>query len=536
MNSAEKPLEYLISRAVDPFITEEERNNFTDELCSRIGHEYEGPYLAMKFLSYRLLSPNQEEALNTLNVMDICIRKCGSRINQEIGKYRLLNQFIRLLSPKYQGLETSDAVKEKAIKLLYQWKQSMRYIEKLQQVYNQLKEQGIIDEDPTEDMEIIQIPKPSPRVASFEDEERSQLLAELLKSKSPEDLQAANRLIKSMVRSDEQKMHKHCEQRNLMDTAIEHSTLLQEILNRSSNSIDELFLSTQDYNAEDIALIENMQKSLLSLRPTLFRYASEAAETQDDSLGEILNINDQINKALQLYNEKIVPQKAESIVRLTSSPNTNHLTTTSDIYGNNSSSSNNGDVDLLSILSRNNSPAVTRKEYNENKSSNDLNIFDSSYKNESPKEISLIDELNSLKFEQIPTFTMKQFEVEKMESKRDTFLLDDISVTPKDLTILRNQAPIVFINEPLIRGILYFAYFPNSKQKNLISSKLLPSNIRSLDGFHPIGPSQNITQVLLLLPMSKEIKESELCYEMTFESQICERIEGKFTIRFPQEE
>uniref|UniRef100_A0A914YY03 ADP-ribosylation factor-binding protein GGA1 n=1 Tax=Panagrolaimus superbus TaxID=310955 RepID=A0A914YY03_9BILA len=482
MNSAEKPLEYLISRAVDPFITEEERNKFSEELCSRIGHEYEGPYLAMKFLSYRLLSPNQEEALNTLNVMDICIRRCGSRINHEIGKYRFLNQFIRLLSPKYQGLETSDVVKEKAIKLLYQWKQSMRYIEKLQQVYNQLKEQGIIDEDPTEDMEIIQIPKPSPRIASFEDEERSQLLAELLKSKSPEDLQAANRLIKSMVRSDEQKMHKHCEQRNLMDTAIEHSTLLQEILNRSSNSIDELFLSTQDYNAEDIALIENMQKSLLSLRPTLFRYASEAAETQDESLGEILNINDQINKALQLYNEKIVPQKAESIVKLTSSPSpntmhSNHLTTTtSDVYGNNSS--NSGDVDLLSILSRNNSPAVTRKEYNENKSNNDLNIFGSSYKNESPKEISLIDELNSLKFEQIPTFTMKQ----------------------------------------------------------LISSKLLPSNIRFLDGFHPIGPPQNITQVLLLLPMSGEIKESELCFEMTFESQIYERIEGKFTIRFPQEE
>jgi ADP-ribosylation factor-binding protein GGA len=133
--------------------------------------------------------------------MDICIRKCGSRINQEIGKYRFLNQFIRLLSPKYQGLETSDAVKEKAIKLLYNWKQSMRYIEKLQQVYNQLKEQGIIDEDPIEDIEIIQVPKPTPRVASFEDEERSQLLAELLKSKSPKDLQAANRLIKSMVRS-----------------------------------------------------------------------------------------------------------------------------------------------------------------------------------------------------------------------------------------------------------------------------------------------------------------------------------------------
>jgi hypothetical protein len=204
-------------------------------------------------------------------------------------------------------------------------------------------------------------------------------------------------------------LHKHCEQRNLMDTAIEHSTLLQEILNRTSNnSIDELFSSSSssEYNAEDIALVENMQKSLLSLRPTLFRYASEAAETQDESLGEILSINDQINKALQLYNEKILPQKAESLIKLTQPNHPNHLTAAStDNYAN---LSNSGDVDLLSILSRNNSPAVTRKEYEVK--SNELNIFDSSssYKSESPKEISLIDELNSLKFEQIPTFTMKQ--------------------------------------------------------------------------------------------------------------------------------
>jgi hypothetical protein len=61
-------IKIFVGRAVDPFVTEEERNKFTEELCSRIGHEYEGPYLAMKFLSYRLLSPNQEEALNTLNV------------------------------------------------------------------------------------------------------------------------------------------------------------------------------------------------------------------------------------------------------------------------------------------------------------------------------------------------------------------------------------------------------------------------------------------------------------------------------------
>ena len=174
----------------------------------------------MKILSYRLLSPDQAEALNTLNVgfsirdtlhpsitlkvefqvMDICVRKCGSRVINEIGKYKFLNQFIRLLSPKYQGIETSSEVKEKAIQLLFSWKQSMRHVEKLQQVYHMLKDQCIIESDPILEVDVLQIPRTPPRLASFEDEEKSQLLDELLKSKNPEDLQAANRLIKSMVR------------------------------------------------------------------------------------------------------------------------------------------------------------------------------------------------------------------------------------------------------------------------------------------------------------------------------------------------
>lgn len=39
------------------------------------------------------------------------------------------------------------------------------------------------------------------RMASFEDEEKSRLLAELLASNDPQHLQAANRLIKNLVRA-----------------------------------------------------------------------------------------------------------------------------------------------------------------------------------------------------------------------------------------------------------------------------------------------------------------------------------------------
>jgi ADP-ribosylation factor-binding protein GGA len=43
-------------------------------------------------------------------------------------------------------------------------------------------------------------PPPRPKNSIFDDEERSRLLQKLLQSKNPGDLQAANRLIKAMVK------------------------------------------------------------------------------------------------------------------------------------------------------------------------------------------------------------------------------------------------------------------------------------------------------------------------------------------------
>nr|1J2J_B Chain B, ADP-ribosylation factor binding protein GGA1 [Homo sapiens] len=42
----------------------------------------------------------------------------------------------------------------------------------------------------------------------FEDEEKSKMLARLLKSSHPEDLRAANKLIKEMVQEDQKRMEK----------------------------------------------------------------------------------------------------------------------------------------------------------------------------------------------------------------------------------------------------------------------------------------------------------------------------------------
>lgn len=74
---------------------------------------------------------------------------------------------------------------------------------KIKDAYEMLKKQGVVKETPPipppEDSPAM-APKTRSKESIFEDEERSKMLQKLLQSKNPDDLQAANRLIKTMVR------------------------------------------------------------------------------------------------------------------------------------------------------------------------------------------------------------------------------------------------------------------------------------------------------------------------------------------------
>lgn len=65
-----------------------------------------------------------------------------------------------------------------------------------------LKKQGVVKENPTYigTSSVPEIPPPREKNPIFENAEKDALLQKLLRSKNPEDLQAANRLIKNMVR------------------------------------------------------------------------------------------------------------------------------------------------------------------------------------------------------------------------------------------------------------------------------------------------------------------------------------------------
>lgn len=107
---------------------------------------------------------------------------------------------IKLISPKYYGQRTSDRVKKKCIELIYCWSRDLPKRVKIKEAYDMLKKQGLVDEDPVYVDKLTVNVTPRERNTVFENDEKSRQLARLLKSRNPQDLELANRLIKNMVK------------------------------------------------------------------------------------------------------------------------------------------------------------------------------------------------------------------------------------------------------------------------------------------------------------------------------------------------
>lgn len=134
------------------------------------------------------------------------MKSCGPTFHSEIGKFRFLNELIKLVSPKYQAHRTPNQIRHRILDILYTWTIDLKSEPKILEAYDMLKKQGVIKENPkylgtcTSQSESHAPPAPREKAPFFDNSEKDALLQKLLKSKNPEDLQAANRLIKSMVR------------------------------------------------------------------------------------------------------------------------------------------------------------------------------------------------------------------------------------------------------------------------------------------------------------------------------------------------
>ncbi|CAO2601619.1 ADP-ribosylation factor-binding protein GGA1 [Lemmus lemmus] len=267
-----------------------------NSFCEQLNEDFEGPPLATRLLAHKIQSPQEWEAIQALTVLETCMKSCGKRFHDEVGKFRFLNELIKVVSPKYLGSRTSEKVKNKILELLYSWTVSLPEEVKIAEAYQMLKKQGIVKSDPKlpEDA-IFPVPPPRPKNVIFEDEEKSKMLARLLKSSHPEDLRAANKLIKEMVQEDQKRMEKISKRVNAIEEVNNNVKLLTEMV--MSHSQGAASSSSED-------LMKELYQRCERMRPTLFRLASDT-EDNDEALAEILQANDNLTQVINLYKQLV---------------------------------------------------------------------------------------------------------------------------------------------------------------------------------------------------------------------------------------
>ncbi|XP_053527765.1 ADP-ribosylation factor-binding protein GGA2 isoform X2 [Artibeus jamaicensis] len=287
-------LELWLNKATDPSMSEQDWSAIQN-FCDQVNTDPNGPIHAPWLLAHKIQSPQEKEALYALTVLETCVNHCGEKFHSEVAKFRFLNELIKVLSPKYLGSWTTDKVKGRVMEILFSWTVWFPEDIKIRDAYQMLKKQGIIKQDPKLPVDkILPPPSPWPKSSIFDaDEEKSKLLSRLLKSSHPEDLQAANRLIKSLVKEEQERSEKVSKRVSAVEEVRSHVKVLQEMLSRYRRPGQ----APPDQEALQ-AVYERCEK----LRPTLFRLAGDTID-DDDALVEILQANDLLTQGVLLYKQ-----------------------------------------------------------------------------------------------------------------------------------------------------------------------------------------------------------------------------------------
>ncbi|XP_061625715.1 ADP-ribosylation factor-binding protein GGA1-like isoform X2 [Phyllopteryx taeniolatus] len=272
----EESLQSRINKATNPLNKDTDWHNIKG-FCDLLDNEPEGPQLATRLLAHKIQSPQEWEAMQALLVLESCMKNCGKRFHSEVGKFRFLNELIKVVSPKYLGIRAPEPVKMKVQEMMFSWTVTLPDETKIADAYQILKKQSIVNQDT-----VLGDNKPFPSAPTktkstiFEDEEKSKTLSRLLNSTQPEDLSAANKLIKEMFQEDQKRNEKVSKRINTIQEVKEGVSLLSELLEGHSKE------GSSQSNQE---LIKDIYQRCEKMRPTLFTLASDT-EDSDEALGK----------------------------------------------------------------------------------------------------------------------------------------------------------------------------------------------------------------------------------------------------------
>uniref|UniRef100_A0A8C7FDS0 Golgi associated, gamma adaptin ear containing, ARF binding protein 1 n=1 Tax=Oncorhynchus kisutch TaxID=8019 RepID=A0A8C7FDS0_ONCKI len=516
-------LEARINKATNPLNRDTDWDSI-QAFCDQLNNDLEGPQLATRLLAHKIQSPQEWEAMQALVVLETCMKSCGERFHSEVGKFRFLNELIKVVSPKYLGSRAPEPVKKKVLELIYSWTLGLPDEAKIADAYEMLKKHGIVKQDPVLPADkLLLLPPPRPKNAIFEDEEKSKTLTRLLNSTQPEDLKAANKLIQEMVQEDQKRAEKLSKRVNAIQDVNESVSLLTQLLEDYDRT------TNPQSNAE---LIQDLYQHCEKMRPTLFRLASDT-EDNDEALGSsvaLLDLSgldtsppspefptptDSLNAPSQEMGISLLDDELMSLGK--SSKTSNNMTDTQQHYST-------FYVVPLSIF-RDKPPFKPTLRDLQNKSGTNPSLIPA-FSPEHPVAL-LGDRLldSSPVHTVIPPIEMTLTDVfVPLESIKPSSLLPVTVFDSHSLRVLfhfaRDSLPsladvlVVIISmlssAPVpVSNILFQAFVPDTMRV-----KLQPPSETELPAFNPILPPAAITQILLLANPHKE--KVQLQYKLNF--------------------
>lgn len=197
--------------------------------------------------------------------------KCGPKFHSEIGKFRFLNELIRLVSPVYQGDKTPKKIRDKILDLMLLWTVNYPQESKIKEAYEMLLKRGVRHEF----VRAVQIQSKNETAKPTAQPDLSDKLKKLLQSTNPSDHKAANLLIQNMVKEKERRTEVQARRKLQLQEVYENSYLLNEMLNQTGSA------NGAEVLTEDVLVtLNDLYEACRKLQPTILILLGDLNETE----------------------------------------------------------------------------------------------------------------------------------------------------------------------------------------------------------------------------------------------------------------
>ncbi|KAF8932650.1 hypothetical protein BGZ47_011258 [Haplosporangium gracile] len=315
MNYGQQPksvLETYIERACDPSRYEPDLA-LNLEICDVIKEKQKNtPREAAVYIVRLINNRNLHVSMLALALLDNCVKNCGYPFHLQIATKEFLNELVRKFPER--PLAVCTPAQNRILELIQEWYQTLckssRYKEDLVHIkdmhrllsykgyrFPQLKGDSASVLNPVNTLK-------SP--AELEEEDRaaqSAKLQELIRRGRPEDVVAANELVKKMTGYEQEEKPDYEEEASSeLDKILIKAVLLTEMLNEVKPG--------ESIGRGD--KFEELLSTCKAAQPKVQKFIGEASD--DDDMEKLLQINDVINNVIEQYNQVKSGRLVKSVV------------------------------------------------------------------------------------------------------------------------------------------------------------------------------------------------------------------------------